>query len=266
MELLDYNINQLRRSYRKKYENYVVSRIMHRLNDEANDIQIITQQYIKRPDRWALTDLYLPQFRMHIEVDEPFHENNKELDEQRELDVIDATNGHHFRRINIAAAQNNYRLLNQQIDNIIEEILDLRLSMQDFVPWNVGDEFNMEKFSESGILDADDRPKFRTIVDAANFLGQDIKGMQRAFFSSKKYSGYKFWFPKFYKNELWDNKLVDDQELLSVHSLNYGDLIQEKTTDKKEVLRHYNNLKDEKEKRIVFPRFKDRGCKLNCVR
>jgi cytochrome c553 len=48
----DYIVKQLKRTYKKEYENYVITRIWHLLNDL--NIKIITQQYKKR--RW---DCYL---------------------------------------------------------------------------------------------------------------------------------------------------------------------------------------------------------------
>src|SRR5690606_23199633 len=102
MNLLEYNLRQLRRSYKKKYENYVVSRIFHSVN-RFEDVQMVTQQYVKRPEGFALTDLYFPQFKLHVEVDELHHEATKNIieDNYRELDIINATEGHRFRRIKI---------------------------------------------------------------------------------------------------------------------------------------------------------------------
>ena len=65
---LDYITKQLRRTHNKKYENYVVTGIWHRLNDPT--LKFVTQQYVMRPDGRALTDMYFPQLQVHIEVDE----------------------------------------------------------------------------------------------------------------------------------------------------------------------------------------------------
>jgi len=119
------------------------------------------------------------------------------------------------------------------------------------------DEFNEKRIIASGKLHVDDRPRFRTIAAAANLLGQNVNGMQKSFFRSKKYPGYKLWFPKFYKNSLWDNKLLDEVEVLQEHDLEFGDLIQEKPLSLENASRHFQKLIDEKDCRIVFPRFVD---------
>lgn len=93
-------------------------------------------------------------------------------------------------------------------------------------------------------------------MDACNFFGQDVKGMQKAWIKSKKYSGYNLWFPKFYKNKLWDNKLVDS-ELTEYENYKYGDFIQEKPCKSESRINHYYNIINEDIKRIVIPRFID---------
>lgn len=261
MNLLEYNLRQLRRSYKKKYENYVVSRIFHAVN-RYDDVQMITQQYVKRPEGFALTDLYFPQFRLHIEIDEPHHdgEQNKILDENRELDVINAAEGHRFRRVNVNEINFEISEFNRKIDEVIDEVLELR-GGSDFKPWKLGDEYitdeNKQGFLEKGYIDVEDNLRFRTIMDASNFLGQNVKGMQKAWFRSKVYQGHYFWFPKFYKNQSWDNKLVDDLEFLENNGCVYGDLIQEKPLKSEIQNSHFESIVDENIKRIVFPRFID---------
>lgn len=87
-----------RKNKNKKYEAYVVTRIIHLLNDFT--IKFATQQYVTRPEGRALTDLYFPQFNLHIEVDEGHHFNSANIaaDKLREADIINAT-GHQIIRI-----------------------------------------------------------------------------------------------------------------------------------------------------------------------
>lgn len=82
----------------KKYESYVVSRIVHLLND--TEIQFIPQQLVRKPDgKRYLIDLYFPQFKLAVEVDEPYHNSQVEEDELREREIIELTNSD-FQRIN----------------------------------------------------------------------------------------------------------------------------------------------------------------------
>lgn len=260
MNLLDYNLKQLRKTYNKKHENYIVSRIFHGINSNTDDIQMITQQYVKRPNGCALTDLYFPQFKMHLEIDEPHHstEKNRILDLNRELEVVEAS-GHEIKHIEITENK-SLQVLNNEIDEFVNHILELREKIS-FNPWKLEEEYtnvvNFNKYHEKGLIRATDNVRFRKISDAANCLGQNVNGMQKAFFRSKKYTGKCLWFPKLYKNNDWDNKLVEDVDFLKFHNLDYGDLIQEKPVNKEFIEKHVVGLKNEKTERIVFPRFID---------
>lgn len=71
----------------KKYELYVLSRIVHGLNDPG--IKFKFQQYAKRNGngKYALIDLFLPQFNIAIEVDEAYHLAQLTEDEVRQNDI-----------------------------------------------------------------------------------------------------------------------------------------------------------------------------------
>ena len=73
MDKKEYITNQLKKSFGKKYENYCITRIYNLLN--RLDVQIITQQLFKRENgRIALADLYFPQIKLVVEVDEWQHQ------------------------------------------------------------------------------------------------------------------------------------------------------------------------------------------------
>ena len=109
----DYIIRQIAKTNKKNYENYVVTRIYHMLN--RTDIKFVTQQYVNRPEGHALTDMYFPQIQLHIEIDEPFHNKQVDLDIDRETDIIQATD-HHISRIEITEDLDS---INNQIANLI---------------------------------------------------------------------------------------------------------------------------------------------------
>ena len=65
-------VNSLSKIQHKKYELYVLTGIIHGVNNPG--IKYMFQQYVRRDEgNHALIDLYLPQFRIAIEVDEPQH-------------------------------------------------------------------------------------------------------------------------------------------------------------------------------------------------
>ena len=112
----EYIIRQIAKTNKKNYENYVVTRIYHRLN--RNDLKFMTQQYVNRPDGHALTDMYFPQLQLHIEIDEPFHKKQKKLDINRESDIIQATN-HEIHRIKITE---DLTKIDNQVESLVERI------------------------------------------------------------------------------------------------------------------------------------------------
>lgn len=240
MTELEYIIKQISKTNKKNFENYVVTRIWHGLN--CLDIKFTTQQYVNRPNGYALTDMFFPQFDLHIEIDEPAHLNREELDKNREIDVINSTN-HSFERI---AITNSTKKINEQTDKIIVYIINLRrekIKNNTYEPWDLEKEFKPEFYKEKGYLDIKENPAFRTILDASNCLGQNYKGVQRAWFKSKVYENHNLWFPKFYENADWDNKISED-----------GETIIEKCKINGRKDTHYYDLIDSPLKRIVFPR------------
>ena len=74
MKRLEYISRSLSKIQHKKFELYVISRIIHKLDDP--EIKYVFQQYAARDNntgKYALIDLYLPQLGIAIEVDEAHH-------------------------------------------------------------------------------------------------------------------------------------------------------------------------------------------------
>jgi hypothetical protein len=57
-------VPQLARTKHKKYEQYVVTRIINLPNDLS--INFITQQFVSKPKDRALTDLFFLQLALHV--------------------------------------------------------------------------------------------------------------------------------------------------------------------------------------------------------
>ena len=88
---MDYKLEYMERLFakigKKKTESYVISRIWHQLDDDR--VKFVVQQYIRRTqDKYALADLYLPQLNIFIEINEPFHKNNVEVDKIRNEEIL----------------------------------------------------------------------------------------------------------------------------------------------------------------------------------
>lgn len=201
----------LSRTQNKRYENYVITRIFHLLNDL--EIKIITQQHVSRPDgKRALTDLYFPQFGLHVEVDEPFHLEQKEKDLVREADVVNATQ-HRFRRVDISKGLTN---IHEEIDSIVNEIKELKKTSNNFVPWEPEKENNPETYIQKGSMSIDDNCAFFKMTDAASCFGKKFveKSIWKGGVLHPVEQNVIIWFPKLYPNGEWLNSISNDEDTI----------------------------------------------------
>lgn len=236
----EYIIRQIAKTNKKKYENYVVTRIFHRLN--RDDVKFMTQQFVNRPEGHALTDMYFPQLELHIEIDEPFHKKQEKLDIDRETDIIQATN-HEVYRIAITEELEQINLDVEKLVTIIKQKIDDKMKIKKWEPWDLEKEFNPNYYRTKGYLDVNENSAFRQIVDACNCLGQNYKSVQQAWFKSKVYPNHNLWFPKFYENAEWDNRISND-----------GKIITEKCKNPEKYENWFNDVTSNMVKRITFPR------------
>lgn len=208
LDELTYYAKLLTKLRNKKYEFYVVSRIIHLLND--TEIQFTTQQVVRKNDgRRYLIDLYFPQFQIAVEIDESHHLSNEEADRVREREIVTYTGVTFFR----IKCDNNSNLasVHQKIDELINEIRLRKDTLKDngnFKPYSYQDEFSVEKWLKVGRLELDDGAKFRTHADVLRLFGKDYTSHQRS--TSPLNENEQVWFPKLYKNDDWDNSIDND--------------------------------------------------------
>lgn len=207
MNKKEYVIRQISKTNKKNYENYVVSGIWHLLNDM--NIKFVTQQYISRPNGFALTDMFFPQISFHVEIDEPHHKRNIENDLTRETDIIDATN-HRIKRIAITEDLNE---INSQIRETISDILHLISNLKKenkFEDWEFNNEFDPNFYKNKGKITVEEGAMFKHIAHACNCFGHNYDGYQKAMAINNLDKKQYLWFPKFYENKDWDNKISHD--------------------------------------------------------
>ena len=68
----EFIFQSFRRISNKKEELYVITRIFHLLNDL--EIEFVCQQKVRKPDdEIYLVDIFFPQFKIYLEVNEAYH-------------------------------------------------------------------------------------------------------------------------------------------------------------------------------------------------
>ena len=245
-EKKEFLLRQIAKTNKKNWENYVVTRVIHQLDDLS--VKIVTQQHVSLPDdKRALTDLFFPQIGVHVEVDEPPHETdeNAKKDAIREADIVDAT-GHTVHRVRVK--DKSLVQINKQVAGIIEDVqgkIQVQRVDGTFREWDPGAESDPKTYVARGYLDIHDDVAFRTIADACNCFGHSFKGMQKAFVRHGRLPNLHLWFPKLYKNDDWSNSISPDERVIK----------EQKKKGNESFIEKYL-AEEDKHRRIVFARVK----------
>lgn len=253
----EYILRCLSKIAHKKWELFVISRIIHGLDDD--EIEFVTQQLIRRPNgERALTDIYFPQFNLHVEIDEPAHENHLESDELRERDIIQTTR-HKVRRIKIAventepAKEKDISLVRRDVDELIEYIAKKKsdaIHKNKFTPWNWEERYSATPVIKRGYVSIKDNVVFRTQVEAMRCFGFAGKGWQRGAWKIPDGSGDVIWFPRLYPHGMWNNELAEGGKKIFERAVNNDGVLSIKQQIEEGKLRP-------EAKWIVFARAKD---------
>lgn len=206
---LEYYATSLRKIRNKKYELYVISCIIHRLDDL--EIEFTTQQLVKIKEKVYLLDLYFPQLKLAIEIDERHHHQEEQIekDKQREKEILDASEIKYFERI--STFDINIIKLNNNINEIISHIKREKQKLireGKFSRFEFKEKYNTDAWLAKRRLSVSDDARFRKHTDVARLFGIEYKQHQRAIFKLQDES--VVWFPKLYKNKDWDNEISGD--------------------------------------------------------
>lgn len=254
---LDYITRLFRKISNKRFEAYVIQRIWDLLND--NRIRFVTQQYFRRDEagKYALTDLYLPQINMVIEIDEGQHIANEHQDALRSEDImqIKAVEGVHIERIALCD-KNTLKAftideVHQQIDAVVKKIRDAVAQMgNEFQPWE-NDLWTPDYYKRKGCFRVADDDYIKSIDDAATVF--DTKAKHRGFLRAAGFDvpdkdNVIVWCPA-KNNKQWSNDLVVKGGLTFIYEYN---------NDPKKRSKHVqNHVAKTWETRITFFREKD---------
>lgn len=225
---LDYITRLFRKIRNKRFESYVIQRIWDLLNDDS--IRFVTQQYFRRNDagEYALTDLYLPQINMIIEIDEGQHIPREHEDILRSKDImqIKAVEGVCIERIALCDKNTSKAFtmseVHRQIDVVVEKIKESVAQLGDkFQPWD--DElWRPEYYKRKGYFRVSDDDYIKSIDDAAAVFNTKAKHrgyLRAAGFDVPNKENVIVWCPAS-NNKLWSNELVEEENKTFIFEYN----------------------------------------------
>jgi len=232
----------------KKWELYIVTRVIHLLNDPT--IEFVCQQLVKsKTGKRYLTDLCFPTLNLYYEIDEAQHstEDHQISDAHRKREIIDATSFIE-RRIKVFDKKGNDRKLpeiDRDIDAFVSFIKKRKkelVAKKEFIPWEYNKKFNPLVHIKRGYLDLKDNVVFLNHRDCMRCFGYTGGHFQRAAWRIKgRQQG--LWFPKLYPNKMWNNYLSDDFSEIFMKRADGSDVnIEIKDRNQTVVFAHYKNI------------------------
>lgn len=242
----NYIMRSLSKLRHKPFEHFVINRIYHRLSDP--EIKFICQQYVSRPNGYAMTDMFFPQFRLHLEVDEPYHAHTADWDGLRMQDIVNATD---HAVVRIAAVENGEnRALDKicdEVDNFVEELKKRKRDAgTEFEPWDYENEFSPIPHIERGYIDTKEGVVFRYHRDALRCFGYTGGHFQKGMRYLDRNQERMVWFPRLWKHGKWTNSLSPD-----------GNVIREDADDQDVADYRKRGTPDLARERIVFAMWRD---------
>ena len=243
----DYILRTFSKIQHKKWELYVITRIIHLLDDP--ELEFVCQQLIKTPEnKRYLADLCFPEIELYFEVDELQHSKHDHFisDKNRMQEIIDASN---FTEKRIQIYDQNHNLknlseINVEINTAIKFIKDRKkeyISKNDFTPWDYYNKYNPDTHIKKGFIDIKDNVCFLFHRDALRCFGYQGGHYQQAAWSIK---GTKkgVWFPKLYENNEWNNSLSDDFQRIEMTRKDNSELLLEFKDVEWLVFAHYKDF------------------------
>ena len=251
-----YILRNLSKIRHKQWELFIISRIIHLLND--SDIEFVCQQPIRTMEGTRYLDLCFPNLNVYLEIDELHHSKNVISDKNRMREIIDVTDFSE-NRIRIYDNNNNDRALNDITDEVDEFISFIKttkerlLSKGKFTPWHYENKFSSEVHISRGYLDVKDNVSFLTHREALRCFGYLGGDWQKAVWPIPNTDKH-VWFPKLYPNDFWINSLSDDFKTITMIPHQNSEKASKITEDiyKKLIISEYKD-----EKAIIFGFYKD---------
>lgn len=257
MNKRDYLIKTFSRTKRKDYENYILTAIWHKL-DNMN-IKPVSQQYVKRQNgRYALMDLYFPQLKIGIEVDEAYHLNNHTEDNLRMDDIISAVYEESIEDFQVYRmdATKSIDEINARIHEVVSIIKNKAAVVKTTLNWMTYEE-ELSELKQKEYLSIYDNVQFKNIKDIANTVfGKNAKRYQLSYF--RVIDKTWLWCPKLSIVENGDTKSVASGWLnLLAEDWTYIDESHQDVAIAKERTKNYMEEMNVGRERAVFAKYKN---------
>ena len=238
----------------KKTESYVIHRIWNKLDDDR--VRFVTQQKITLPNgKYALADLYLPQLNIFVEVNEPYHDKQKDQDKYRNEKIVELTEADQFiiecGKGTDKCEWKSLSEIHQQIDECVTFIKKRITDVGDQLkPWSMSESLTVEFHKNKGYLNVDDNDALRTIDDICRLTGgvKRDRGFLRAGTAElPQHPDMELWFPRVDNRSNWLNEKSDDGQTIC----------ESNTKDPKKNLDHIEDSIKKNLQRVTFFKFKD---------
>ena len=249
----EYLLRNFSKITHKKWELFVITRILHLLND--SEIEYVCQQYVNpsNSNKYYLTDLCFPSLKLYYEIDEGQHatKEHKKDDKIRQREILDATDWEQKRiRVYDNDDPSKGRDLNEVISEIDEFVSYIKNRKKEFeskfgkkITWDYESKFSPQPHIDRGYIDVKDNVVFLYHKDAMKLFGYKGKHFQRAYWRIKG-SNQAVWFPKLYENIPWKNVLADDSSKIIQEKYINGKISEYPLPSNEEriVFAHYKNV------------------------
>ena len=249
----EYLLRNFSKITHKKWELFVITRILHLLNDP--DIEYVCQQYVNPPNnnKYYLTDLCFPSLKLYYEIDEGQHASKDHIndDKIRQREILDATDWKEYRiRVYDKNDPSKGRALNEVISEIDEFVNYIKNRKKEFesksgkkITWDYEAKFSPQPHIDKGYIDVKDNVVFLYHKDALRLFGYKGKHFQRAYWRVKGFN-QAVWFPKLYDNIPWKNVLTDGSSKIIQEKYINGEISEYPLPSNEEriVFAHYKNV------------------------
>ena len=241
----EFIFQSFRRISNKKEELYVITRIFHLLDDL--EIEFVCQQKVRKPDgKIYLVDIFFPQFKLYLEVNEAHHleEGQKLFDKLRMEQIWEITD---WERHEISTNKNLIEI-NHSIEkfiSVLKEKKEYLKAENRFKRWTINSTEKISQILERGYLHSRMNDHLPKQADVTRLFGANHKEWMFGSFPYGKPFDFipkMVWFPKLYRHSVWTNQL----------SVNGNKIIEQKSNGEK-----IRGERSEEINKIVFGHYKD---------